>query len=62
MGTEVFQMRLEGVDCHEAKHLGFRDSDPSKDFDIDGRPVGTSYVSIVRIKDCDLYTENGQDF
>lgn len=55
-------MRLEGIDCHEAKHLGFRESDPTKDFDRDGRPIEHNYVSIVRIKDCKLYTEDDKEY
>ena len=55
-------MKIEGIDCREAIHLGFRHGDPTKDFDRDGRPVKSNYVVIVRLKDCELYEEDGKSF
>ena len=39
--------------------VGFRMSDPTKDFDLRGDPVESNYVSFVKIKDCPKYERDG---
>ena len=55
-------MKWNGVEVRLAKHLGWRNSDPTKDVDLDGDPVESNYVSIVRIKDCRLYEKDGKTY
>jgi len=49
----------DGIKLRRSNHLGWRKSDPTKDFDLDGQPVKSNYVSIVRMKDCRIYKKDG---
>lgn len=54
-------MRLKGVDCRRAGHLGFRDAEPGRDVDLDGEPHERGYAVFVRMKDCQIYeSEDGR--
>lgn len=52
-------MRHDGMNFTRTRRLGFRQSDPTKDFNLHGEPVESNYVSIVRIKDCRIYDRDG---
>jgi len=54
-------VQFKGVQCREARHLGWRHANPRRDVDRDGNPVQSNYIAIVRIKDCRLYKEDGRD-
>jgi len=55
-------MKWDGIQLQRARHLGWRESDPKKDFDRDGEPVESNYVAIVRIKDCKIYEKDGRRY
>jgi len=50
---------MKGIDVKEAQHIGWRHGDPSRDKDLDGRPIQSNYVVFVYIKDCVLYEQDG---
>jgi hypothetical protein len=52
-------MLWDGVQVRFSKTLGYRESNPKFDFNLDGEPVERNYVSIVRLKDCII--ENRDD-
>lgn len=55
-------MYLKGIKVKKRSDLGWRRGNPEKDFDLDGNPVQSNYVSIVRIKDCRIYDKDGRNY
>ena len=55
-------MKFQGITMKRAYHLGYRNGNPAMDVNRDGRPVPTHYVSIVRIKDCEIVEVDGRSY
>ena len=55
-------MQLKGFDARRSNTLGFRNSDPERDFDLRGDPVESNYVAFVRLKDCRHYKDGGRNY
>ena len=53
-------MKLKGYNARRSTALGWRNGDPERDFDLDGSPVDSNHIVIVRIKDCELTEQNGR--
>jgi hypothetical protein len=50
------------VKCRRSRAFGWRSGNPETDVDSDGRPVESSYIVLVRIKDCPVGEKNGRRY
>ena len=55
-------MKRNGMNFVKNRRLGFRSSNPNVDFDLDGNPVQSNYVAIVRINDCEIIERDGKRY
>ena len=52
----------DGIQCKRSRVFGYRDGNPETDVDLNGRPVQSNYVVIVKIADCPVETKpNGRE-
>lgn len=49
---------MKGVNVREARHLGWRNGDPERDVNLEGKSIGRNYVAIVRLSDCKFISKN----
>ncbi|HNC58674.1 MAG TPA: hypothetical protein PLP33_24825 [Leptospiraceae bacterium] len=55
-------MIIDGLKARKSKRIGWRNSDPTRDFDLCGDPVESNYVAFVRISDCRIYEKEGRRY
>ncbi|MCU7667624.1 hypothetical protein [Bacillus thuringiensis] len=51
-------MYLKGIKVKKNTNLGYRSGNPEKDRDVDGKPVDATYISFVKMKDCQIIKDD----